>query len=494
MRDLLGEPAPHPRDGDAGVHSGRRRRCRACRRAGRATRRTGSTRSATRARRCRTSTTPVRSPRRVLLGNVALRFPGERLLWDAANHEGDEQARGRSVRPAHLPTGLVAVGCLGAAVAGAASGVPHAACDVPDLDGGIGIAGRRELGDLRRFSHEAMNTVFEVYAAHADARYAAQAAQAAFALVDRLEGELSRFRHNSDITRVNHLTRRARAHASARPRSSACVIARHVFDLTGGAFDIAIGTGLPSLEIDADDFLVRATAGRRARRSRRHRQGLRGGSDGGAARGVGPRPRLRPRRLQLRARPRGAGGPRRLAADPERSPASPRGCSPASRCARRRSARPASARATTSCDPRTGEPVRGRLAAWVALPRPATRGRRTAGRGRAQARACRRGGRADDRLHAAERRGDRGLVRAQSRPRGLGAPTDGDRRGGPAIRTCPAPLRTRSGRLPMSARVYSAGPTHRPGERIDGGRERQGEGRSTGRGRRAAEARIGATC
>ena len=42
------------------------------------------------------------------------------------------------------------------------------------------------------------------------------------------------------------------------------VIARHMFDLTGGAFDVSIGTGLPSLEIDADDFVVRATTRRRA--------------------------------------------------------------------------------------------------------------------------------------------------------------------------------------------------------------------------------------
>jgi thiamine biosynthesis lipoprotein len=37
------------------------------------------------------------------------------------------------------------------------------------------------------------------------------------------------------------------------------VIARHMYDLTGGAFDVSIGTGLPSLEFDTDDFLVRAT-------------------------------------------------------------------------------------------------------------------------------------------------------------------------------------------------------------------------------------------
>ena len=131
--------------------------------------------------------------------------------------------------------------------------------DAPDVDGGIGIAGPRELGDLRRFSHEAMNTVFEVYAAHADAQYAAQAAQAAFALVDRLEGELSRFRPNSDISRLNHL-----AHGESTRVSEAALecllIARHLYDLTDGAFDVAIGTGLSSLEIDADTFLIRATA------------------------------------------------------------------------------------------------------------------------------------------------------------------------------------------------------------------------------------------
>ena len=123
----------------------------------------------------------------------------------------------------------------------------------PDIDGGLGIAGPGELGpldDVRRFSHEAMATVFEVYAVHPDERYAAQAAQAAFDLVDRLERELSRFRSNSDIARVNHLA----AGETARLGSSAMeclLIARHVYELTGGAFDIAIGTGLTSLELDA---------------------------------------------------------------------------------------------------------------------------------------------------------------------------------------------------------------------------------------------------
>jgi FAD:protein FMN transferase len=114
------------------------------------------------------------------------------------------------------------------------------------------------LRGVRRFSHEAMATVFEVYADHPDERYAAQAAQAAFDLTDRLEQELSRFRSNSDITRINHLA----AGEGTRVSVSAIeclVIARHLFELTGGVFDVSLGTGLPSLELDAGRAAVRAT-------------------------------------------------------------------------------------------------------------------------------------------------------------------------------------------------------------------------------------------
>lgn len=125
------------------------------------------------------------------------------------------------------------------------------------IDGGLGIEGPRDLRDVRRFSHEAMATVFEVYAVHPDERYAAQAAQAAFDLADRLETELSRFRSNSDISRINHLA--AGESAQVTPSTLEClVIARHMFDLTGGAFDVSIGTGLDSLELDTDNVSVRA--------------------------------------------------------------------------------------------------------------------------------------------------------------------------------------------------------------------------------------------
>ena len=129
-----------------------------------------------------------------------------------------------------------------------------------EADGGLAIEKARALADIRRFSHEAMATIFEVYTEHPDERYAAQAAQAAFDLADRLERELSRFLSNSDIARVNHLAAGESARVS--PSTLEClVIARHMFDLTDGTFDISIGTGLASLELDPDEFLVHATKG-----------------------------------------------------------------------------------------------------------------------------------------------------------------------------------------------------------------------------------------
>jgi thiamine biosynthesis lipoprotein len=104
-----------------------------------------------------------------------------------------------------------------------------------------------------------MNTVFEVFVSHPDAQYVAQASQAAFSLVDRLEDELSRFRPNSDITRINHLRRGERTRVGV-AAFECLLIAQHLFVLTGGAFDVTIGTGLASLVLDADDSTVTADA------------------------------------------------------------------------------------------------------------------------------------------------------------------------------------------------------------------------------------------
>ena len=238
----------------------------------------------------------------------------------------------------------------------------------PDVDGGLGLAGPRQLPGLARFSHEAMNTVFEVYAAHPDTRYAAQAAQAAFELTDRLERELSRFLPNSDITRVNHLGEGDSTRVS--PSTLEClVIARHVFDLTGGAFDVSIGTGLPLLELDPDDVVVRAgKAGVQV--------DLGGIGKGyavdlmaelldewgiGAALVHGGFSSV----LALEPPPGLDGWPLTLS-----DPAVP------SRVLARIQGRQTALGASGTrkgghiVDPRSGEPIRGRLAAWVAVPRP----------------------------------------------------------------------------------------------------------------------------
>jgi thiamine biosynthesis lipoprotein len=119
--------------------------------------------------------------------------------------------------------------------------------------------GLGEAGPLHRSSHDAMATVFEVLSAHPDAAYARQAAHAAFELVDRLEQELSRFRDTSDVSRVNAL--RAGHATRVSPSTMEClVIARHLCDLTDGAFDVSIGSGLPRLALDPDALVVEALA------------------------------------------------------------------------------------------------------------------------------------------------------------------------------------------------------------------------------------------
>ena len=111
--------------------------------------------------------------------------------------------------------------------------------------------------ETRRFAHEAMATVFEVVCTHEDPGYAAQAAQAAFALLDRLERELSRFLPNSDISRVNALA--AGQGTRVTPTTMECLeIARRMYDLTDRTFDVSIGSGLDRLELRPDALEVRA--------------------------------------------------------------------------------------------------------------------------------------------------------------------------------------------------------------------------------------------
>ena len=110
-----------------------------------------------------------------------------------------------------------------------------------------------------RFGHEAMATLFEIQCVHPDAAYARQAAQAAFDLVDRLEQEQSRFVANSDVSRINQLSAGQGTRVS--PSTMECLlIARRMYDLTGRAFDVSLGSGLLGLALVPDEFVVEARA------------------------------------------------------------------------------------------------------------------------------------------------------------------------------------------------------------------------------------------
>jgi thiamine biosynthesis lipoprotein len=112
----------------------------------------------------------------------------------------------------------------------------------------------------RRFAHQAMATEFEIFCVHADGDYAQQACWAAFDLLDRLEGELSRFIPNSDIARINRLAAGVTARVS-RWTMECLAIALAAYAETAGAFDISLGSGLTSLQLAPRDSTVCSTTG-----------------------------------------------------------------------------------------------------------------------------------------------------------------------------------------------------------------------------------------
>ena len=96
------------------------------------------------------------------------------------------------------------------------------------------------LEGVRRFSHEAMATTFEIFTLYPDNRYAEQAAWAAFDELDRLEAELSRFIENSDVSRINNLA--ADQWLTVGPDTFECLeLCTRLYAETNGAFDITVG-------------------------------------------------------------------------------------------------------------------------------------------------------------------------------------------------------------------------------------------------------------
>jgi thiamine biosynthesis lipoprotein len=118
--------------------------------------------------------------------------------------------------------------------------------------------------DRHTLACEAMATAFKVTVVHADPFYARQAAAAALAELDGIEGRLSRFVEMSDIARINRLERGQETVVQL--DTFECLeVALEVGRETGGAFDVAYGSVAPwsagaRFELNAQRHCVRVLA------------------------------------------------------------------------------------------------------------------------------------------------------------------------------------------------------------------------------------------
>lgn len=102
-------------------------------------------------------------------------------------------------------------------------------------------------GPIHHFDHEAMHSTFSLRLADCAAETAGYAAREFFRELDRLEEQLSRFREDSDISRINVLRPGDTLHISE--ACHACLLeAAEAHDLTGGLFDITIGASIRHLK------------------------------------------------------------------------------------------------------------------------------------------------------------------------------------------------------------------------------------------------------
>ncbi len=95
------------------------------------------------------------------------------------------------------------------------------------------------------FNHEAMATMFQVFAAGRPPDYARQATAAAFRELDRLENELSRFIETSDIARANQL-RQGESLVLGEDTLQCLLGAAQISALTNRAFDPAYPSPRPA--------------------------------------------------------------------------------------------------------------------------------------------------------------------------------------------------------------------------------------------------------
>jgi thiamine biosynthesis lipoprotein len=116
------------------------------------------------------------------------------------------------------------------------------------------------------FNHHAMATQFQVRIADEERTYAAQAAQAAFALTEELESLLSRFRANSDIAQLAQLAPGEKLRISE-PVFACLQIAQRMEFATRGSFSVTAAAlknqpTRPLWALVPAEFSIRCDSGR----------------------------------------------------------------------------------------------------------------------------------------------------------------------------------------------------------------------------------------
>lgn len=111
---------------------------------------------------------------------------------------------------------------------------------------------------IQRFTHDAMNSPFELLFITDDYDYARQFADEAFDEVDLLEQQLSRFIDHSDVGRINSAA--PGQWVPVGPDTLACLaVAEQAHSMTRGAFDITFASDQPGmgwLEVSRDYHAV----------------------------------------------------------------------------------------------------------------------------------------------------------------------------------------------------------------------------------------------
>ena len=121
------------------------------------------------------------------------------------------------------------------------------------------------MAEIYRFNHRAMATYYEVRIANEEQTYAAEAAQAALDLLDKLESHLSRFQASSDVAQAARLAPGEKLRLSE-PAFACLELAKKMELATCGAFSstpAALGTQacLPQWSLLPEELSLRCDSG-----------------------------------------------------------------------------------------------------------------------------------------------------------------------------------------------------------------------------------------